>query len=98
MGNPIPKWDGKYYQSGKSYPKVGNPIPKWEVLSQSGKFYPKVGNPIPKWEIFFRPFFWPFLAKKGREGAGHTFQLKKVGMKIFSVGVRKHELVVRNSG
>ena len=91
MGNPIPKWDGKYYQSGKSYPKVGNPIPKWEILSQSGKSYPKVGN-------FFPAFFWPFLAKKGREGAGDTFQLKKVGMKIFSVGVRKHELVVRNSG
>ena len=50
------------------------------------------------WETFFRPFFGPFLAKKGREGAGDTFQLKKVGMKIFSVGVRKHELVVRNSG
>ena len=84
--------------------KVGNPIPKWEILSQSGKFYPKVGNSIPKWEIlsqsvkFFSGLFLAFLAKKGREGAGDTFQLKKVGMKIFSVGVRKHELVVRNSG
>ena len=34
----------------------------------------------------------------GRERAGHTFELKKLGIKFFSVVVRKHKLRVRNSG